>query len=93
MPPATVRTNGRSRTPSSAYILRQNGSFLPLPFEPAIRRSTGRIAATQSPSVSSVGSLAKTQSVSVKTRVSWSSSRSAQAATETLLKVGVSANR
>ena len=80
-------------TPSSAYILRQKGSLRPLPFEPAMRRSTGRTAATQSPSESSAGSPRKTVSVSVNARYSWSSSRSAQAETLTLLKVGVSAKR
>ena len=59
--PTVVSTNGRSWTPSSAYILRQKGSFLPLPLEPAMRRSTGRTAATQSPSPSSAGSPRKTR--------------------------------
>ena len=56
------------------------------------RRSGGRPGAPRRPSrpsASSAGSPRKTQSVSVKTRVSWSSSRSAQAETLTLLKVGM----
>ena len=66
--PTVVSVKGSSVTPSSAYILRQNGSLRPLPFDPAIRRSTGLTAATQSPSASATGSPRKTVSESVKTR-------------------------
>ena len=83
------RAGSRSRAPrtSSASTAR------PCPCR-ASRRSAGRRAASPRPSRPRRARSARpgtTQSVSVKTRVSWSSSRSAQPQTGTLLKVGQSA--